>query len=288
MSTSMSRRGKHEGETDSSRRLELRLNQLEGQRDGYMVRRRMVGAGWVLLMGLSGGCDDVVSSATTVDSLLPDSPTSTPSNDTNFESNADATHDVASSNQSDVPTAATNHDTVSDNDSDVSVPSSQDAGASTGVSVVDGHLPQLSPGDGSTCGIPTPDGAPLCDPIAQCGCGENKACAFTPDRARMFSCVIPGGAEDGQACVYDDACTKGSVCAQGLCAATCRFDADCGDEKCVTVSAHGKAVENLRVCVAECDPLDASACGAGATCANAPGTATFTCVQQGSGAVDEV
>lgn len=294
----MSRRGKHLGEKSCKGGLGPWLGRLEGTQDDH-VRRRFVGAGWLLLLGLSGGCSGGVSSSTTVDSLLPESPTSTPSDDSDIGSTVGTTNGTGSnstgSNQSGDAPAATSDDASDDSgvegakgSSDVPT-STADAGPSTGVSVVDGHLPELSPrDDGSTCGIPVSEGPPLCDPVAQCGCGENQACAFTPDRIRMFSCVLPGEVEEGQPCVHDDACKKGSVCANGLCAATCRFDTDCGEDKCVTVSVNGETVENLRVCVAECNPLDAGACGTGATCANAPGTATFTCVRQGNlGAVDD-
>lgn len=258
---------------------------------------------WLVLLGIVSGCSEPVSSVTTVSSLLPDEPTSpyassatgevdAAADDTtpNFESfpTSDAVTGGTTGANSDGPSASPDTDSWEGASSAPEASQLQEAGVPSGVNVVDGHLPELSPReDANLCGIAVDNGPPLCDPVARCGCEADQTCAFTPDRVRLFTCVSPGDTADGAECDHDDACKSGSVCTNGLCAATCRLDSDCGADKCVTVSTAMGVVENLRVCVAPCDPLDAAACGAGATCANAPGTATFTCQRQATaGTVD--
>jgi hypothetical protein len=261
-----------------------------GNREGAVSPR------WLFLLGLASGCSEQVSSVTTASSLLPDAPTSpyASASDGSNDQLADAAADHETSAD---PTATsfgdrTGEDAITGEGDGSEV---ADGGFSPGeathattdgglkTNVVDGHLPELSPlEDANTCGIPIGNGPPLCDPVANCGCESEQTCAFTPDRLRLFTCVSPGNITDGARCDADDGCTKGSVCANGLCAATCRLDADCGGDKCAAVPTSEGVVENLRVCVSPCDPLDPAACGDGATCANAPGTATFSCVRQGN------
>lgn len=269
-------------------------------------RKAAVSLRWLFLLGVVSACSEQVSSVTTVSSLVPESPTSP-------HSSSDATNDgavdAAAGHHSAGPTALPDGASSTNGGNTESAPTDEpwataDAGelepvdttptnvpaeAGAATPVVDGHLPELSPKeDANPCGIPVDNGPPLCDPVANCGCDAEQTCAFTPDRVRLFTCVPPGDTVNGARCSNDDACRRGSVCANGLCAATCRFDSDCGEDKCAAVPSNDGFIENLRVCVATCNPLDPHACGAGATCANVPGTATFTCgLQVSSGEAND-
>lgn len=256
----------------------------------------------VTTLALTAGCSEQVSSTTTVSSLQPDSPTSAPALSSDNDEVSDAgplgspdtltatsettlgAVDAATSSATSVPEVNTSKSVEADTSgeavtSDGPTLHAPEAGAT--VTVVDGQLPELSPWEtGATCGIPIDNGPPLCDPVANCGCEDDRTCAYTPERTRLFTCVMPGDTANGDACDNDDACTRGSVCVSGLCAPTCHNDEDCLDAACVAIAAGENYVENLRVCSAPCAPLAPSACGEGATCANAPGSTVFTCIRQ--------
>ncbi len=257
-----------------------------------------LGLRWLLMASVAAGCSGEVDAVTTANPLLTEQPTSeqpTSAQTSSLDAGGSGTSTEPEAEPSATVTGleGTSVDEVSSEIEGPQNPSSseieQDAGAQTSVNVVDGHLPELSPReDADTCGLVIDNGPPLCDPVAKCGCDSDQTCAFTPDRIRLFTCVKPGSTPDGDRCDYDDTCQAGSVCANGLCTATCRFDSDCGEGSCVAVETAEGTVENLRVCAVGCDPLDAASCGAGAKCANLPGTAAFTCLRQGAlGAVND-
>lgn len=255
----------------------------------------------VAAVALAAGCTEQVSSETTTSALQPDAPTSTSALSSNEEvlsdasplgssdtltpsTEAPATFVDASAplpGSSEVNTPTTEETESSDLPSAPTRSEREPEAGSTSITVVDGQLPELSPWETDpSCGIPIDNGPPLCDPVANCGCEDGRTCAYTPARSRVFTCVVPGNTANGDACDNDDACTRGSVCVSGLCASTCRHDADCVDAACVAVANGEDYVENLRVCSAPCDPLAHDACGQGATCANAPGSTVFTCIRQ--------
>lgn len=130
------------------------------------------------------------------------------------------------------------------------------------------------------CGIPQTKGVPLCDPVAQCGCETGDNCAYTPTRARRFTCVAPGTTPVQDACDLDDQCALGNVCHNGLCMATCATNEECGeDAQCVDVLTADGVEPDIRVCSKPCDPLDSESCGQGAMCAATSG-AYPTCVRK--------
>ncbi len=243
----------------------------------------------VAAFGAAVACSEPVSSSTTSSALFPDEPTSSDEHTPPDagEENSDSTQlpssSVAPSASHFLPdanVAASSTDTISAPPMD---------GGGDALADADAQRPEPpTPVDAQTCGIPVDNGPPLCDPVAQCGCDATQTCAFTPERSRMFTCVAPGVTPIGEPCDADDTCVKGSVCAGGLCAATCSRDADCDDGKCAPVSAGGELVSDLRVCDLACNPLVPDSCATGATCANATGTGTFSCRRQNAtGVLDD-
>jgi hypothetical protein len=138
------------------------------------------------------------------------------------------------------------------------------------------------------CGLLQPDGTPLCDPVAQCGCDIGQNCAYTPERQSLFTCVAPGTTAVQDACYLDDECEVGSACADGMCLKTCATNEDCPDDsQCEDVFTKGIAETNIRVCKKPCDPLEETSCGNGAMCAATSG-AYPTCVRKtGQDGTDE-
>jgi hypothetical protein len=122
------------------------------------------------------------------------------------------------------------------------------------------------------CGIPQPHGAPLCDPVAQCGCEGIQHCAYTPNRQDRFTCISPGDILPQHGCDFDDDCVYGAVCNQGLCMTTCETSEDCSeDTRCVDVPTADGVEADIRVCHKPCDPLDVASCSADAMCAATSG-----------------
>ncbi len=233
-------------------------------------------------------CSEPVSSSTTSSALFPDEPTSSDEH-TPLDGGAQSPDPNQLPSSSVAPSASLFPPDANVASSSIDTTSAPwDAGL---VTLTDADTQRPEPPaqvDAQTCGIPVDNGPPLCDPVAQCGCNATQTCAFTPERSRMFTCVTPGSTPIGEQCDADDTCVKGSVCAGGLCAATCSRDADCDDGKCAPVSAGTELVSDLRVCELACNPLVSNSCGTGATCANAAGTGTFSCLRQNaSGVIDD-
>jgi hypothetical protein len=250
------------------------------------MRRRRTGPAWLWAACALTSCSNSPSSATSSSALLPESsvPSSTAAEATSHPDSLEQSNssDRNSASSEVTETFSTGVSSAEDRTSSAMTTtegSLSDGGAVT-LDTVDGQLPSLSPSTEATCGIPVPNGTPLCDPVAQCGCNAGQSCAFTPERSRLFTCVRPGNTPLGDRCDADDVCMDGAVCVSGLCVATCRYDDECGAGTCVPVSVGQTVVQDLRVCGVTCDPLDPGACGLGATCANASGTANFTCVRQ--------
>lgn len=261
----------------------------------FRVRTRGAASVWFWTVCGLASCSNSPSSSTSSSALLPEAsvpsgstegatgPQSEPSNSelSNSESRPSASASV-STEVTDIY-ASGGSDSAAEETSSANAQTEilpPDGGAVT-LDTVDGPLPSLSPStEEPTCGIPVDNGIPLCDPVAQCGCNEGQTCAFTPERSRLFSCVKPGSTPLGDRCDADDSCVAGTVCVSGLCTATCRYDDDCNAGTCVPVSVGQTVIQDLRVCGVTCDPLDLDACGVGATCANASGTAKFACVRQ--------
>ena len=177
--------------------------------------------------------------------------------------------------------------------------------AGTAAEVPDAHPSAQLSGDGGglpdamTDAAPAPDGSIAdcelvesaeCNPVDGCGCDTGFNCDYSPEESLVFSCVAPGEIAAQDACDNIGECGLGHVCAQGLCAATCRFDVDCSaNEHCVQVRTDDGVVKGIRVCERECDPLAPQACGTGATCVLVGNQGIPTCVRQtGQAAVGDV
>lgn len=249
-------------------------------------RGSVVGPRWsVLLLGLVMGCSEPGAPETSVSPLLSTSLSTTSGEATlsadlsTFSPKGESSVEPSSSpsGASEAPPDPSTHDA---DPFDAAVSEVTEADARLPPSNESPPRESGSQANEQACGIPIDNGPALCDPVAQCGCDIDQMCAFTPDRDRRFSCVRPGSKPVGDACDKDDECVSGSVCVAGLCATTCRLDTDCDQALCVPVNHNEETVEGLRVCEETCDPMSLDACGMDATCANALGSASFTCVRQ--------
>jgi hypothetical protein len=121
----------------------------------------------------------------------------------------------------------------------------------------------------------TPSGA-ACALYPQCGCTTGMSCDVPPANFGdgKASCVTAGSRAVHQKCTTTGECSAGLTCYYDVCMPLCATSGDCtglGTPLCSDVQyvdgGVTKSVPGMRVCMAQCDPLNPSkVCGASTTC----------------------
>lgn len=136
-----------------------------------------------------------------------------------------------------------------------------------------------------------------CDHIAQCGCAEGENCRF--DARKPPSCFPAGPSAESEPCTIPSDCGVGLTCAYDVCTRMCQSAADCnGHGECVDAELDGVAVDGLRFCMEQCDPVlpdscyqtpttgsNCQPCGSGRMCM--PGPRLARCVATSNGRARE-
>jgi hypothetical protein len=148
-------------------------------------------------------------------------------------------------------------------------------------------LPDSAPADtkpDTACSVTS--GA-ACALYPQCGCTGAMNCDVPPANFGdgKAACVAAGMKTTHQKCTTTGECAKGLTCYYDVCMPFCAVTGDCTGARCNPVlyvdGTVVKSVPDMRVCMAECDPLNPSkACGASTTCLFPTATAT-TCAAAG-------
>ena len=115
-----------------------------------------------------------------------------------------------------------------------------------------------------------------CDPVAQCGCPKEQACAVARDAKPVSAACLPwtGTKRDEGACKADADCAAGYVCRTGgTCARLCNDDSACSRGACRPL-VWGAPSEGLNVCYLACDRMNPS-CPEGTQCAHFDGRFPF-------------
>jgi hypothetical protein len=140
-------------------------------------------------------------------------------------------------------------------------------------------------GDGSDGGGADCD---PCDPVEQCGCGEESGCYVTTSMPEP-TCWPAGDGAAESPCGADEDCAAGFSCHRetglpGHCQAYCDQDEDCGGG----VRLCNRSIEGteFRTCTSECNPLDVEACGGFEKCTLSQGMDgrwDARCLEHGTG-----
>jgi hypothetical protein len=108
-------------------------------------------------------------------------------------------------------------------------------------------------------------------PGKQCGCKVNEKCGVINETTGESACGATGNLAAGQKCGNDTACAPNTWCDHftGTCERICEDASDCvAGAKCVTApKATGGLIPGLKICTSNCEPVTASPCGPGVTCA---------------------
>jgi hypothetical protein len=158
-------------------------------------------------------------------------------------------------------------------------PKKDTGGTTTGDSSTPGEdsdiPPDGTPPSDTSMGSCSPPSGSTCQVFPQCGCMGTQNCNVTSTTGKM-SCVASGSAGLHDACTGSGTCQKGYQCLANICVPFCNSDSDCtisGSPRCKTaqyVPTGGTTpmdVPNLKVCLAQCDPLNpTTVCGANKTC----------------------
>jgi hypothetical protein len=116
---------------------------------------------------------------------------------------------------------------------------------------------QSDAGDGADC--------EPCDPVEQCGCGEESGCYVSTSDPEPY-CWPEGDEADDSQCGGNEDCAAGYFCFKkpalgdpGHCQRFCDDDEDCSGG----VSLCNRAIEGteFRTCTSDCNPLDVKSCG---------------------------
>jgi len=131
----------------------------------------------------------------------------------------------------------------------------------------------------------TPSGA-ACALYPQCGCASPLKCDVPNFGDGKAACVTAGSRGVHQKCTTTAECARGLTCYYDVCMPLCAASGDCAstavcnDVQYVEGGAV-KTVPSMRVCMAQCDPLNPSKlCGASTTCLF-PSSTTTTCAAAG-------
>jgi hypothetical protein len=140
----------------------------------------------------------------------------------------------------------------------------------------------VAPMDTSTC---TPPSGMVCGTSPQCGCMSGQNCDVT-DVSGKTACVMAGARGIHEKCSDFGQCQKGLTCVYDVCMPFCAAGTDCvSTSQCKPVqyveAGATKDIPGMKVCMAQCDPLNPSKlCGASTTCLFSSPTAT-TCAAAG-------
>lgn len=130
-----------------------------------------------------------------------------------------------------------------------------------------------------------PSGA-ACSLSPQCGCSSAQKCDVPDFGTGTAACVSQGSRGPNEKCATTTECARGLTCYYDLCMPLCATNGDCvSTSACndVRYVAGGveKTVSGMRVCMAQCDPINPSkSCGASTTCLF-PSPTTTTCAAAG-------
>lgn len=121
----------------------------------------------------------------------------------------------------------------------------------------------------------TPSGA-ACALFPQCGCAAGMSCDVPPASYAdgRAACVTAGSRGRHQRCTTVGECAAGLTCYYDVCMPLCAANSDCAgagtplcSDRQYESGGVAKPVPGLRVCTAQCDPLNpAKVCGASTTC----------------------
>ena len=130
-----------------------------------------------------------------------------------------------------------------------------------------------------------PPAGAICSTYPQCGCAPGTNCDVT-DVTGKTSCVMAGTKAIHAKCTGTGECPKGATCLYDVCMPFCSAAADCASTSVCRNAQYveggvTKDIPGMKICMAQCDPLNPSKlCGGSTTCLFSSPTTT-TCAAAG-------
>lgn len=119
-----------------------------------------------------------------------------------------------------------------------------------------------------------------CDPLSQCGCGDDEMCRVMAETSAdgpkgTAVCVAAGSGVAGEGCSAAGDCGPGLACIGTICKPYCLEDSDCMDADgdvgiCDQVVFGDEPVPGFKSCIVQCDFDSNSGCPEGSVCADFP------------------